>query len=125
MTVTGRGEFIISSGCCSEFLDRRRFRDLFSILLLLSGGAPLQRTGSSPFIIGAQPKDSSDSVEAELSSDAQSLDEVADVKPLHVDGRKRREGDDSLLHLGSPLTAGTEGTSVSTRSPAFVLQRFF
>lgn len=92
MTVTGRCEFIISSGCCSVFLDRRRFRDFFSILLLaggrVSGDAPLQRTGSSPFPIGAKPKDSSDSVEAELSSDAQSLGEVADVKPLHVDGRK-------------------------------------
>lgn len=99
MTVTGSGVCSISptrgASCCSAFFDLRRFRDLFSILLLAGGkgggGSPLHRFGSCPFMEGAQLKDSSDRVETELSelpSDTQSLDKQVDTQPLHVDGRK-------------------------------------
>lgn len=90
MTVTGSDRISPTrrASCCSAFLDLRRFRDLFSILLLAGGrvggggGSLLHRVGSCPFMEGALLKDSSDSVEAELSelpSDTQSLDEQVDA----------------------------------------------
>ncbi len=47
MTVTGSGSIspTCRASCCSAFLDLRRFRDLFSILLMGGGSSPLHGWG--------------------------------------------------------------------------------